>query len=372
MRLLGQIKKNLVSIPGWRTNKKIVVIESDDWGSVSMPSKEVYNELLKAGVSVDRSFFSLYDSLESEEDLNELFTVLTSFKDINGNHPCITACCVVANPDFEKIAASGMKEYFYEPITETYKKYSRHANSFQIWKEGMKSHLLWPQFHGREHLNPGEWLKVINGDKNEKLGFDKKALLAIGNSPTSKRRMGYLSAFDFQSQEELEGFDTIIKEGLDLFEELFGFRSTSFVAPTSVRSDAMDKYLNKYGIKYHQMGQQLTPFAEGYQIKNRMWGAKNELGQLYWRRNSKFEPSSNHGIDWVNEVMKEIQVAFRWGKPAVISSHRVNYIGSIEKGNRDNTLRLLSDLLSAVMKKYPDVEFMSSDQLGDYMTKPLR
>ena len=101
---LKRIKKNLINVPGWVTSKKIVVIESDDWGSVSMPSLEAYNRLLAAGVPVDKSSFTQFDSLESEEDLNELFNVLTKYRDFKGNHPCITACAVVANPDFDKIA----------------------------------------------------------------------------------------------------------------------------------------------------------------------------------------------------------------------------------------------------------------------------
>lgn len=37
------------NIPGWRTNRKIVVIESDDWGSIRMSSLEAFKNLLKAG-----------------------------------------------------------------------------------------------------------------------------------------------------------------------------------------------------------------------------------------------------------------------------------------------------------------------------------
>lgn len=36
------ITHNLLNIPGWRTNRKVVVIESDAWGSIRMHSKEVY------------------------------------------------------------------------------------------------------------------------------------------------------------------------------------------------------------------------------------------------------------------------------------------------------------------------------------------
>mgnify|MGYP000999890125 CR=1 FL=1 len=38
--------EQIINIPGWRTNRKIVVIESDDWGSVRMRSREVYDRLI--------------------------------------------------------------------------------------------------------------------------------------------------------------------------------------------------------------------------------------------------------------------------------------------------------------------------------------
>lgn len=367
MSFFKKIKKNIVNAPGWRTSKKIVVIESDDWGSISMPSLEVYQKLLEKGVPVDKSSFSMYDSLESGDDLNELFHVLTSYKDHKGNHPTITACAVVANPDFEKIKDSGMREYFYEPITETYKRYPNHDKSFEIWKKGMENHLLWPQFHGREHLNPREWLKSLQtGNEQEILAFENQALLGFTNQITSKRFMGYLAAFDYDENDNFNDFEAVIKEGQELFEELFGFKSKSFVAPTGIRSDKLDEFLIKYGIEYHQLGQQFLPYNEAqFAIRNRLMGAKNQYGQIYWRRNGTFEPSRDFNFDWVNSVLNEMKYAFNWGKPFVISSHRVNFIGGLVKENRENTLRLLDNLIRETIKAYPDVEFMSSDQLGD-------
>ncbi len=31
MNIMDQLKNNLINIPGWRTNRKIVIINSDDW-----------------------------------------------------------------------------------------------------------------------------------------------------------------------------------------------------------------------------------------------------------------------------------------------------------------------------------------------------
>ena len=103
MPFFRNIKKGLSLIPGWRTNFKIIVIESDDWGSIRMPSREVYKKCLNAGYRVDKNPYERYDSLLSQKDLELLFDLLIQFRDRNGNHPIITANCVVANPDFEKI-----------------------------------------------------------------------------------------------------------------------------------------------------------------------------------------------------------------------------------------------------------------------------
>jgi hypothetical protein len=67
--------------------------------------------------------------------------------------------------------------------------------------------------------------------------------------------------------------------------------------------------------------------------------------------------------------LNRIETAFRYYKPAIISSHRVNFIGAIVPDNRNKNLMLLKQLLFEIVKKWPDVEFMSSDQLGDLMGK---
>jgi hypothetical protein len=43
----------------------------------------------------------------------------------------------------------------------------------------------------------------------------------------------------------------------------------------------------------------------------------------------------------------------------------VNYIGALDENNRTRGLKQLDELLSAVTKNWPDVEFITSDQLGD-------
>ena len=100
-----------------------------------------------------------------------------------------------------------------------------------------------------------------------------------------------------------------------------------------------------------------------------MWGQRNSLGQIYWRRNCTFEPSRDHNYDWVVSCLDEMKIAFKWGKPAVINSHRVNFIGSIFPENREKSLKALRKLIRSALSIWPDIEFMSSDALGDMIAQ---
>ena len=64
------ILRNIINTFGYKTNRKIVVFESDDWGSIRMPSKFAYSNLLNKGIDVDKSYlYDTLDSLEKKEDL---------------------------------------------------------------------------------------------------------------------------------------------------------------------------------------------------------------------------------------------------------------------------------------------------------------
>ncbi|MGY6555170.1 MAG: hypothetical protein ACXIUM_11695, partial [Wenzhouxiangella sp.] len=59
------------------------------------------------------------------------------------------------------------------------------------------------------------------------------------------------------------------------------------------------------------------------------------------------------------------RVAFQMNKPAIISSHRINFCGFIDESNRDQNLEALDYLLKAVLQRWPDVEFITSEELLD-------
>jgi hypothetical protein len=89
----------------------------------------------------------------------------------------------------------------------------------------------------------------------------------------------------------------------------------------------------------------------------------NKYRQRYITRDAFFEPSVAAG-NKVDKFLAEIRVDFKFKKPAVISSHRVNYIGGLSIKNRDNGLNKVSELLKTIITKCPNVEFITSIELG--------
>lgn len=355
--------KNLANLPGWRTNRKIVVIESDDWGSIRMSSKKAYEELEQSGIVLNKGYgarYNKYDTLASKQDLESLFEVLTSVKDQNGNHAKVTALSLVANPDFDKIKENGFKSYIYEPFTTTLEKYNQ-ADAFALWKQGYDQNIFVPEFHGREHLNVATWLRALQEG-------DKEALLAFEHGIwgySRKKGMGFQAAFDVEYPEDIELQKDIITDGLVLFEKIHGRKASFFVPPNGPLNNQLEEVAAQAGIKYMSTPKiSVEPLGNGKTKKHyRYIGKNNKFNQIYITRNVFFEPSDSLR-DEVNACMAEIELAFKWKKPAVISSHRVNFIGGLDPKNREKSLNQLLDLLKAIVNKWPEVEFMTSSELG--------
>lgn len=358
------------NIPGWRTNRKIVVIESDDWGSIRMSSLKAFDNLLKAGMREDRNHYNIYDSLECNEDLERLFETLAQYKDKNGRPPVMTGVNVVANPVFEKIKESEYTTYFYEPYTETLKRYPAHDRVYELWKEGIKKRLFVPIFHGREHLNVQRWLRALReGHRSTLLAFEN-GITGIYNGINGEPIPNFQAAFDLDTAEDLPYMAEVLSSGLDLFEKLYGYRSKYFVPTNGPFNNSLESVLKNNGVEYINSGKvQREPLGNGQYKRNvRFLGQRNKLGQIYLTRNCFFEPSSMESpanTDWVGNCLKEVEIAFKWHKPATISSHRVNYVGFLHPENRARGLKQLGELLGRMLKTWPDIEFMTSVELGD-------
>ncbi len=199
-----------------------------------------------------------------------------------------------------------------------------------------------------------------------KLAFDFRMFdLSTSLIPSEN---SFMEAFNYRDSNELRFHQNAITEGTGLFEKIFGYRSESFIAPCYIWSNDLNVTLKNCGINIIQGDfYQFQPTRGKLRKVIHYTGQKNKLAQYFVVRNVYFEPSENPSFDWVGSALSEISNAFFWHKPAIISSHRMNYIGFIDPENRRRNLILLRQLLKTIKLKWPDVEFMSSDQLANLL-----
>lgn len=362
-------RKELYNMFGWRTKRHLVVIESDDWGTIRMPSREVYEEFLHRGIRVDKDPYCRYDNLATKHDLENLFEVLQSVKDKNGHPAVITANTLSANPVFDKIRESNFTQYYFEPFTDTLKRDAAHADAFEIWKQGMAAGVFHPQSHGREHLYVKKWLNTLrDGDPVTRTAFDLGTWGLTWLVDPSIHEY-YMGAFNSSEDIDIREFETIIDDALRMFKDIFGFDSKSYIFTTYEWSPKIEPFLVNHGVEYIQGAfQQKIPIGDDNGVKvlyRGFQGTKTKAGLIRTFRNCFWEPSTRENYDYFSDCMKRVEIAFKWGKAANICAHRVNFIGSIDSVNTDRNLPEFKRLLQEIVHRWPDVEFVTSDQLGE-------
>ena len=367
----SNISRSLINLKGWRTDKKIIIFESDDWGSIRMPSKMAFDSFQNKGYNLSKNSYCKYDTLANSADLRSLFSILLKHKDQYENHPIITANTVIANPNFDKIKESGFNEYTYKLFTETLNEYYPNENVLDIWKEGINKKIFYPQFHGREHVNVSLWLKLLKENNKAFIDAFNLGFWGVPKNLYEESKYNIQASYESAEQVDLEYYKQSIELGLKHFESIFGYKSKTFIANNYTWSSELNETLLKNGVLAFQgMKYQKEPNINGTKLISNYTGKQNKIGQVYMVRNCVFEPSQmSKTFNNVNNCLKGISNAFFFKKPAIIACHRLNFIGAIDKDNSCENLKMLDNLLTKIIKRWPDVIFMTSDQLAELIKK---
>lgn len=373
--MISNIKKNLGAIKhnygGWTTKRKILVIESDDWGSVRIPNKASYNALIDSGIPANKCPFLSVDNFEQIDDFQALFSTMEQIQSEFGKSPKITANYIMANPDYKAIEESNFNEYKFISL----KQKLINENSLRDYQEqiaiGSKHNWFYPQLHGREHVNISLWMRFLKDNSPEtRLAFNNQ-VFGVSTTISSEKRRSFLPALDFENVDE---FKSIIRpsliEGQKLFEEFFGYYSKSFIAPNYTWDANSEEVLSQNKVKFLQSSRsQIIPVGaqseQGAAIRHKT-GDKSKFNQTYLVRNAIFEPSTiPNKRKHLDDCLSQINIAFLLNKPAILSMHRLNFMGGLNAKNREENLSLFKELIESVIKKHPKIEFLSSDELGE-------
>ena len=353
----------LKNIPGPTVNKKLVVIEADDYGGIRMPSASAFTKMKAAGVDIDASRYNQLDTLEDKGDLQALFETLQSVKDANGHAAVLSPFVNVANPNFEKIKSSNYQTYFYEPFIETYTRYGRERDMMAMWQQGISAGIFTPQLHGKEHISVQPWMQQLQKGNTQLLTAFDYGFVAVNNiKGIHQYAQEFRPEFYFNADEQKDFLYQSIQQGVQLFTQIFGHLPTAFTPSNSHFHHLFEQTVFNAGVPFLNVGHN-NPYSlsngdiafERFTFKQKI--KPNTLN--YYIRNCAFEPN-DPSYKNTDITMLQVAAAFKYNKPAIISTHRVNFGGVINKKNRDIGLQQLQLLLQQITKKWPDVLFVSN------------
>ncbi len=366
MKIKDTFSNYIKNINGWKTSRKIVCFAVDDYGNIRISSTENRKLLEDRGVKLNSRFDRL-DAIDTVQDYELLFAALKSVVDKNGKSAVFTTYSMPSNIDFERSLQN--RRYISENLNQTYERLAKQEpqnfeGAYDLLKKGISDKLIRPQFHGREHLNETLFNRLFEDNNAELVANLELNCMSGIPGHIELPNVRFSEAFSFWDEKEVENHKTIIQDGLTKFEMVYGYRPITFTPPAMIIHPKLLGFIESLGIQGID-----KPRSNRIHLGNgRYISEKNQLGirkgenHVTLVRNCMFEPNSKD-LDWVEFTFNQIKAAFFWGKPAIISSHRVNFCGLIESENRLRGIETLTKLLKRIVKTWPDVEFMAVDEL---------
>lgn len=173
-------------------------------------------------------------------------------------------------------------------------------------------------------------------------------------------------AFDLINLRDLNSRKNIVVSALDIFYDLYKYKSNIFSPPALFYNPQIEESLNRGGVELIDVSRLFkvsqTDGTEKWQFN--YFGRKKKSSLKVLVRNAMFESNISQSESAVDRCLYDIEQAFKLRQPAIISNHRACFTGRIDDNNRRKGLFELDLLFSRIVKKCPDVEFISINKLN--------
>lgn len=353
VRTRGRGLKNAFAKP---SREQVIVFDSDDWGSQRIPSREAFLKLVDCGIITGLGDYDR-DTLESADDLSALTEVLAHARGSDGGPAVFSCYSNPANPDFEAIRANDFTRYQWKGLSGTLRARGDADEVLGAWREGREAGVLSPQYHGREHLQVEMWMAALRSSHQARRAFDL-GLYSVPLPDVPQPARAFRAANFFMNFTEIEELAKVIRSGAHCFVSEFGTTPDIYCPTNNIFHPALYSAVRDAGctaIIRHVRN--LEPDGRGG-VRS-AWGTRGvaEAGLKWFGRNAEFEPLQRRGVE---HALAGIASAFAWGVPAVISTHRANYVGGIDPAVRDQGLSALRTLLKEIQVRWPAARFASS------------
>ena len=341
-----------------RFDRPLVLFQSDDWGRVGVRDREGWEELRAAGLNLGEKPYDFY-SLETVGDLHELGEVLGKHRDSTGRRPSLVMNFIMANVDFDRCFEPGQKQIPLRPLTEGLPGAWRRPQLLEAYRQGIRERLFYPALHGLTHFCERAVARELDsgGERSELL---KKFWRA--QTPYIHWRMPWIG-YEYWDPEmrparrflPVDDQRAAIKRAAEIFRELFSASPFTACAP-GYRANAHSRTAwFETGVRVVQNGpgERRGPYLE-------------ENGMLSTFRTVELEPATEP-CD-LQKLVRQVELCFAGGMPAVISTHSINFHSTIQDF-RTPTLALLDEFLTTLERKWPDLLYVHDADLFSIATE---
>lgn len=352
----------------WR-GIRAIVIQSDDWGYCGgTPNRYVFDKLYPIlERRYDRKHIvSSKTTLESPGNMESVFEILEKYKDTEGRHPVFQAAYVVCNPDYQQIRNNQFQNYVDIPLPQVPLVWER-GNIISKALDGIRRGVWRPIYHGISHFNTTRWMKRLSEDN------DVKEVAMHGCFLWSEGKADY----EFGDIDNLKEFPRRLARGMNIFKRIFGYLPDTAVMPGYVWPLKIEPYLASSAITILE-GKNLQVREQtllekirgkafnlmGYKDAAKLWQIspgdfRPDIGIYYLTRNVYFEPYSELKLDintFVEKTISTIEKMWNSNQPAIITTHRANYV-SWDESVAEKGLQCLDLLLKKLLYRYPNLSF---------------
>lgn len=313
-----------------------VLIESDDWG----PGGEFH-----------------------AERLTQLLSMLATHQDAVNRTAVLTADLVLAVPDVAQIERDGSGQYFRRFLDKDF------PAIYHALLEGIQQDTLVPQLHGMEHLNGQAFAELYTKHDPRLASARTTSGWWDWESLDSPLQGHYVDGRSLPTKPiTATEANTVITQAMDCFTKMFGYPSLTTVAPCYLWNDEIERSWQRHNIiaiqtaGYRCTGRDQTGnyFQDPPLIR---LGNTSRFNQIYLIRNVMFEPVD--GKNTAASAFAEAKAAYRQALPISISTHRYNFTRTEQQC--EQAISGLNQLLGAIASTLPNVRFLASPELGEFL-----
>ena len=303
---------------------RAVVIESDDWGLCAWaPDREAWDAL--AATPAFRSPAGLRyggSTLESAADVKALASLLLEHRGGDGAAPVWQANTVMANPDYERLAGEEASPATL-PLVELPETPGRWARP-GLWDEvrrAVDAGVWWIELHGLHHRPESAWLSALaRGEADARLALAHQSPVCAAVEASG----------EYDPAEPGETRRRNLVRALARFRALIGREPRSFCPPDYRWDESLEAEAERHGLTTFQgkAEQAAGPFPR----LRRLWIGRRfphaRGARFYLPPRIAFEPcgpGERRGAAAVQATLGAVRAAWKRSRPAVISTHRLNY-----------------------------------------------